>query len=540
MFKILIPPSKRSLQSSELRTDLNVTVIGANGAGKSRFIEQCSFGDNQSVLRLSALYANGVTPPHKVAGLNGIFNALLTNDRILKRAREAWHKIFGDADNDILKIDGRIVFSTAAGSDLIEAERLSQGERSILFLIGATLLAPRRSILIVDNPSLFIHPSILYLLWNVIEDLRKDCLFIYNTVDAEFVASRTRNLIIWIKDYNSAGTWDYEIVSPDGLTEEMLLQLTGARRPVMFIEGDTGHSIDFRLYSAVFPEWRIRPLGSCSKVIESVRSFNDLPVMHHLKIKGIIDRDRRTVEEVDYLRRKNILVPEVAEIENIFLSENVVREMALYRRRNPDRILNRLKKTVFKIFRAQMVAQSLQHTRYMIKRRVEYKIDAKFSCITALETHLRQLINELQPREEYNRYNREFATMLTQQDYAAVLRVFNYKSMLTASNVFGMLGYQTNADYIDDVIGIMRGNSRTAENLRMAVRDILKADEAPPPPPPAKLEKKSLHTPAVPEHGNKYGRKAKHKDTDTQNKKRDRHRRKKQNNYEEKISHSTR
>ena len=198
MFRILLPQSMRSLQSSELRTDLNVTIIGANGAGKSRFIEKCRFGESKSVIHLSALYANGVTPPHNVPGLNTIFKALLTNRYILKRTREAWHKIFEDANNDILKIDDRIVFSTAAGSDLIEAERLSQGERSILFLIGATVLAPRRSIIIVDNPSLFIHPSILYLLWNVIEDLRKDCLFVYNTVDAEFVVTSVRNLIIWM------------------------------------------------------------------------------------------------------------------------------------------------------------------------------------------------------------------------------------------------------------------------------------------------------------------------------------------------------
>ena len=63
-------------------------------------------------------------------------------------------------------------------------------------------------------------------------------------------------------------------------------------------------------------------------MIESTRSFNDLKQMHHLDSHGIVDRDRRTDAEVGYLRRKNILVPEVAEVENIFLLEDVVKTMA--------------------------------------------------------------------------------------------------------------------------------------------------------------------------------------------------------------------
>jgi len=30
-------------------------------------------------------------------------------------------------------------------------------------------------------------------------------------------------------------------------------------------------------------------------------------------------------------------------------------------------------------------------------------VDARFTCITALETHLRSLVDKLQPREHYNR-----------------------------------------------------------------------------------------------------------------------------------------
>ena len=79
-------------------------------------------------------------------------------------------------------------------------------------------------------------------------------------------------------------------------------------------------------------------LGSCDKVIESTRTFADLQSYHYVKSGGIVDRDRRTAQEVEYLRRKHILVPEVAEIENLFLLEDVIKIMAARQGRNPDKV----------------------------------------------------------------------------------------------------------------------------------------------------------------------------------------------------------
>jgi len=47
---------------------------------------------------------------------------------------------------------------------------------------------------------------------------------------------------------------------------------------------------------------------------------------------------------VSYLRRKNIMVPEVAEIENMLMLEEVVRAVASYKQQNPDRVAASVKK----------------------------------------------------------------------------------------------------------------------------------------------------------------------------------------------------
>ena len=83
----------------------------------------------------------------------------------------------------------------------------------------------------------------------------------------------------------------------------------GSRKPVLFIEGDGIHSIDARLYPLLFKDYSVKSLGSCNKVIEATRTFNDLTGFDS---RGIVDRDRRDDKEVAYLRGKRIMVPEVA------------------------------------------------------------------------------------------------------------------------------------------------------------------------------------------------------------------------------------
>ena len=55
------------------------------------------------------------------------------------------------------------------------------------------------------------------------------------------------------------------------------------------------------------------------------------------------DRDRRDEKEVEYLRGKNIFVPEVAEIENILMLEPVVKAVARFTGHDRERFSLRSK-----------------------------------------------------------------------------------------------------------------------------------------------------------------------------------------------------
>lgn len=380
-----------------------------------------------------------------------------------------WQKIF--PDNRIVMEQGMMMFATSSGDGLIPASKLSQSEQIVLYYCAAVLYAMPRAVIFIDSPSLFLHPTVMANLWNLIEELRPDCTFVYDSVDVDFVNSRTRNVCIWVKSYDAGqSTWDYELIANGEYQEEMFVDLIGTRRPILFIEGDMRHSIDARLYPLVFPDCTVKPLGSCSKVIETVRSFSGLQHMHHLESRGVVDRDRRTDQEVEYLRRKSVMVADVAEIENLFLLEGVIRAMAKRRGKNPDKVFGEVKRAIVAEFKRRYDEQALQHVRYRIKREVEMKVDARFSCITAMELHLKGLPTRLGPRKQYNELRQLFHSYVANSDYAGILKVFNHKPMLNECGVSRALGYKNKDEYIAGVLTALKESSPDAQSLRRSMR----------------------------------------------------------------------
>lgn len=488
-----------------------VTIIGASGAGKSRFISslvELNCNRAYCLSAVSAPYADTArdSRPGSIADMFGRavasqpylradaaselemlchmlvldeFGSMIARKRggnngpgagptRLDILTGVWERVY--PGNAIVLEPSGLLFRTTAGSGTVPLSALSQGEKTVLYYVAGALYAPGGSVVFVDSPSLFLHPTVTENLWNEIEGLRPDCLFVYDSVDVGFAGSRTHNACIWIRGYDAArGCWDYEVIAPGHFREEMFADLVGSRKPMLFIEGDERHSIDARLYALVFADWSVRPVGSCNKVIETTRTFNDMKGLHRLESRGIVDRDRRTDAEVAYLRRKSVMVPEVAEVENIFLLEGVVRAMAAAKGRNPDNVFRKVRKRVLAEFARRADEQALQHVRHRVKREVECRIDAKFTCITAMELHLRGLEKMLQPRRQYNELRSSFRSMLERGDYASVIRVFNHKPMLADCCVAQLLGYGNRDEYVGAVIDALRRGGECGRRLRAEI-----------------------------------------------------------------------
>jgi len=498
-----------------LRDSRQITIIGANGSGKSRFCSQLVKEVDDKAFRISALKAlytvSSAGDPLK-GSIDDLFARMnASNPQVINTAQTEFdklfyvmlndefrdlmnfkaHKLMGEHPefpktrldttvkmwqevfprNKVLRENGKLMFSTEGAGDTYSSLRLSDGEKAVLYYIGAVLYAMDDAVILVDDPETFMHSSIMQTLWNVIEEMRPDCTFIYNTHNVEFATSRTDNQCVWVKSFDPESVaWDYEVMNSSQNLDDALLDLLGSRKPVLFIEGDDTHSIDSRLYPLIFPDYTVKPLGSCNKVIETVRSFGSLKGFHHLDSRGIVDRDRRSDSEVKYLREKNILVPNVAEVENILLLEGVVRAVARYKHRDEGMVFSKVKRKVISMFGKELKQQALMHVRHRVKRDVEVRVDQKFNNINALEEHMVDLVREINPRGMYEKLCRQFRTYQDEGDYAGVLKVFNQKLMLGESNVAGLCGYNGKDAYIRGVLSILKSNNKEAAAIRTAIK----------------------------------------------------------------------
>ena len=90
------------------------------------------------------------------------------------------------------------------------AHQMSDGEKVTLYLIDHILQAPKSGFIIIDEPEMYLHKTILKKLWDILESERQDCIFIYLTHDLDFATSRTAKKV-WIKNLNYPDNWEIEI-----------------------------------------------------------------------------------------------------------------------------------------------------------------------------------------------------------------------------------------------------------------------------------------------------------------------------------------
>ncbi len=149
--------------------------------------------------------------------------------------------------------------------------------------------------------------------------------------------------------------------------------------------------------------------------------------------------------------------------------ENVIRAVARYRHRDENRVFTKVKTSLFKMFRSEMAAQALEHTRHRVKRTVEFRIDGRFGNISQLESHIADLVKEINPRGIYKAIFNDFNKILSENDYNGLLRVFNDKTMINNSNVAGLCGLKNKEQYLSTILNILKSNSPEAGVIRSTI-----------------------------------------------------------------------
>lgn len=197
----MILPPKSNGEGIHLPADVSrITIIGANGSGKTRFTDWLEHSLGESSFHLSALDAICNTSPTQVAGesVDSVYNRALTSGRFLRTEASSmferlmllllneemeklveykvshargenvaleeskldvvvrqWQDIF--TDNHVLREGGALLFARDGDSSAYGAKRLSHGEKAVLF-ISARFCMPRLTV-----PSLLRIPVFFFI-----------------------------------------------------------------------------------------------------------------------------------------------------------------------------------------------------------------------------------------------------------------------------------------------------------------------------------------------------------------------------------------
>jgi ABC-type lipoprotein export system ATPase subunit len=312
------------------------------------------------------------------------------------------------------------------------AQEMSDGERVALYLIGECLAAPEDGIIVVDEPEIHLHRSIQSDLWDAVERERDDCQFIYFMHDLNFASSREAARI-WLKDYDGS-SWDWRVIDEkEGIPEEVLLSILGSRRPVLFVEGDRG-SLDYRIYDRVYPEHTVMPCGGCGEVISATRAFEDLRGLHDLNCHGLIDRDYRSDEEIEALEDESVYVTEVSEIENLLITEEILRAFGREKLfdedegRGLDTRVQEAKEEVFKRLEDEKERLAASVAAHRIRRKLgEFGPDQENK--EALSDSFDQTTT-IEIDAMYEEAEEEVSAVLENRDYEGAIKIFDQKDLL--------------------------------------------------------------------------------------------------------------
>jgi len=526
-----LPPPRSASSINSISATGSVVIVGANGSGKTRLGSWLDISSTQSAIvhRVAAQKSLSIPEfcstssldvaenallygyPHPGAGheykvsyrwqsnpntfLQSDYEKLLTylftdefeqSSQYRQHAKEAEGRITPPETRldtikriwesalphrQLLIGAGKIQVCLRNGSgSAYHSSELSDGERVIFYLIGQSLAAKKDGIIVIDEPELHLHRSLQKRLWDAIEAERPDCLFVYLTHDLDFAAARLGATKIWLRDYEN-GRWDWHILDQQGeIPERLLLEILGSRKVILFVEGER-ESLEYFIFSKLYPDHTVVPCGSASSVIYGTRSFSALKQLHSLECCGIVDRDFRSDSQVEYLRQRQVFCLAFSEIENLLLDERVLRSVADFLRRDDsENIVNEAKSLVL----SRLGADKERVLSAIVAARIEASLtsfNAKARGLPALQQAMGDMIGSIDVQHIYRSTETEIDAIIARSDYEAALRLYNNKGLV--AQVSGLFGFkpQELRKQVVRIIG-SKDNNLIIDALRAAAPEI--------------------------------------------------------------------
>jgi hypothetical protein len=278
---------------------------------------------------------------------------------------------------------------------------------------------------------------------------------VYLTHSLEFAATRLNARKIWISKFDGdQWMWD-DLPQEVSLPEDLLLQIMGSRRPVLFVEGQVG-SHDVALYTRLCPDRLVIPLGGCQRVVDAVSSVRAVPQLAHLSAAGVIDRDRRSEAEITRLRGINIAVADVAEVESLFCTEAVVRAVAAHQMQDAEAKLADVRRAVINSMTGEVDQQTIEFLLHDVQEHLgKFGPKPRRTEAADLPGLLKSHLDGLDLGQLEATHRSRLQATLTESRFPDLLKYFNHKGILPlVAQSFGM----TRDAYVSLVLGLIKSD----------------------------------------------------------------------------------
>lgn len=214
------------------------------------------------------------------------------------------------------------------GDSLYSYARMSDGERSALVIAAEVVAAKPGMVFLLDEPELHLHSSIVVALIKALILQRPDCGFVVCTHQLDLPAAVKGGEIVLVRDCvwqdEKIASWDVDVIhDSEQIPEWLWIDVIGARRKILFIEGNNKTSLDQPLYALLFPKVSLRPCESCKDVVRAVKGLRDIAEVHRAKAFGLIDHDGMSPEQMSKFEDDGVYPLPIFAVESLIYSLEV-------------------------------------------------------------------------------------------------------------------------------------------------------------------------------------------------------------------------
>ncbi len=450
----------------------SIVMVGANGSGKSTFARTLKGKLASNIAILSAqhflFYQKQETIPaggdeigkvrnfqsNSKLGTDGNITYLMTSDMndliaalmaehtdcsfalydhgnrkdsYLVKTIKLWNEIIEHRE---IKVDRTGLYVTGHQIKQYDFNQLSDGEKAVFYYIAHILLACDNSYIVVDEPENHLHLTICNKLWDALERERKDCKFIYLTHNLNFATSRSDCTVLWNKKFTPPFNWDFEVLPENSTIPEILImELAGSRKNICFCEGNDRSSIDYKLYSVLFPEYTVVPVEGHRNVIDYVEAYNSMPSFV-TKAIGIIDGDHHLPTQVQKWKGKKIYTLPINEVENILCDEHIMQK-AVEVFCAGDYALESFKTEFWNLLANNIEEQAVRYINEYINNRFKENFLHEKRDLENLIEELNKITSDEEIRELYTQIVDKLNDFILRKDYAGAITFVNFKGQLT-------------------------------------------------------------------------------------------------------------